>query len=256
MDTIKQYMFNNLFEQINDNNFSTDNIIKHLSNINLETQIFVIGNTIQSIYNTKSLDETNNLELLKKLSDLLISKSIEFTKKNNNNDEQIKKILNLNNNFNIIIMDFNDFIINLDHLKLEGGLNNYLKCSRNSYIINDFINIGRYNDALKLFNFFHKYGKCGFHCGCSSKLLKIQRWKDCILFYNKNEYELQQTESFIIMSEYINENNLLSNEKKIELSNLIEDNINKEIFIKKINGENVTPAFKFGSGYNNLRKFD
>ena len=254
---MKQYMFNNLLEQINDNNFTTDNIIKHLNNIDLETQIIIVSNTIQSIYNTKSLDEHNNSDLLKKLSDLLILKSTEFIKNNNNNCEQIKKILNLNNDFNIVIMEFNDFIFNLDDIELKRDLNNYHKYLKNSYIINDFINIGRHNDALKLFNFFHKYGKCNYNCGCSSDLLKIQKWKDYILFYNKYENdELLQTESFIYIAEQINKNNLITSEKKIELSNLIEDTTNKVIFIKKINGENITPAYKFGLGYENHRKED
>ncbi len=48
----------------------------------------------------------------------------------------------------------------------------------------------------------------------------------------------------------------MSNKELLNLSKLINDKINKKIFIKKINGERITPAYKFGSNYKSQIKFD
>jgi hypothetical protein len=69
-------------------------------------------------------------------------------------------------------------------------------------------------------------------------LYKLKRWIDVIQFYNKIEKEdkLHQTELFINFVNNVKKNNLLSDEQLLNLSNYIEDPINKHIFVKNIEG--------------------
>lgn len=226
------------------------NIEKYFLNDKIEYIIEKIINCIQSIYDKIDLSNCDNLRILEIISEYLIIKSENLLDKNNNN---IKKILDINNDFTIMKLPISEILQNQDKLSGNSG---YFSYKRNYEFIEDLINLGRYSDALFYFNNKHLYGKCNFHCNCSKILYKIKKWNDIIKFYNKIDNELIQTESFINFVDLIKKNKLLSDEQLLKLSKLIVDPINKEIFVKNIYGNNLTPAYKFGSNYNSLRRFD
>jgi hypothetical protein len=216
-------------------------INKYFNNIDLQDQIKIIYNYINLFYKSEESNNPDNFIILDNISNLLETKINILLQINNNNYSIVDDCLDIENNYQIIIDNINN-ITNIDHQILKPGYFPY----KWNYLIKDLLKIGKYKQALDFFNHKHIYGKCCFRCGCGENLIKLKKWNEIIMFYNKNNYELEQTFDFIKLVDIIKNDNLASNKQLLEMSELIKDKINKEIFLKKINGENITPAYKYG----------
>lgn len=217
-----------------------------IQDYNILKQIKIISSIINNIFENINLSTKENILLLDVFSKYLLEKCQNYNLTNENNLseelESIEKILQLNNSFDIISKPINYIFQNYDKLTENNG---YFSFKRNSECLEDLIKLGRYNDAIKFYHKFHYLGKnCNFHCNCDTHLIKLQNWDLLFNHYNNHSSEFVQSEKFINLVEYFN----MYNVSKTELHNLskyIVNEINKDIFKKKIDGDNITPEYKY-----------
>ncbi len=207
---------------------------------------------IQKIYDKIDLDDEENLEILSKISDLLISKSeiltthfVGFENISNLGRVDVKKILNLKNDFDIMKQSLENIKHNVKPTGFRHLCGEFFVPLDYSYdCMEDLISLGRFFDAINYFYSLHQYGQCNYRCNCHKHLHKLKRWVDIIKFYNYIDNELTKTELFIDFVDNAKKKNLLSDEELLSLSYYIHDRDNQHIFIKNIRGANLTSAYK------------